>query len=142
MIKSSALGLRRIVRYGAIVTVVLTLAGGVVVGAGGLIPDPSGLIHGCYDNATGAMRVVTSATSCAATETPISWNQAGVPGATGPIGLPGIPGPVGAAGPQGAQGSQGNQGPQGNQGNQGDKGAASRSGPARRLGQDPRRQSR
>src|SRR5438552_5143237 len=143
MIKSSALGLRRVVRYGAIVMVALTLAtGGVVVASVGLIPDPSGLIHGCYDNATGAMRVVTSATSCAATETPISWNQAGVPGATGPIGLPGIPGPVGAAGPQGAQGSQGNQGPQGNQGNKGDKGAASRSGPARRLGQDPRRQSR
>src|SRR5436309_3136464 len=57
MIKNSALGLRRVVRYGAIVMVALTLAtGGVVVASVGLIPDPSGLIHGCYDNATGAMR--------------------------------------------------------------------------------------
>ena len=72
MIKSSAHGIRRVARYGAIVIVVLTLAGCVVVAAGGLIPDPSGVIHGCYDNATGAMRVVISATSCGPTETPLS----------------------------------------------------------------------
>src|SRR2546428_13450497 len=113
MIKSSALGLGRVVRYGAVSLVVLTLAaGGVVVAAGGLIPDPSGLIHGCYDNATGAMRVVVSATSCSPTETPLSWNQTGVPGAPGPIGLPGVAGPGGAAGPHGPPGGQGKQSPQ------------------------------
>src|SRR5260370_5429639 len=103
-ILSAALGLRRLARNSAVALVALMFVGGgalVVAGAGGLIPDPSGVIHGCYDTTTGAMRVVPSAINCAVTETPLAWNQAGVPGATGPagpLGLPGIARPAGAAG--------------------------------------------
>src|SRR2546430_10078925 len=106
MSRRSLLRLTRLGRHGAVAMVAFVLVGSsvlVVAAVGGLIPDPDGVIHGCYDNTTGAMRVVTGVTSCAGTETPLSWNQAGVPGATGqagPIGLPGVAGPAGAAGPQ------------------------------------------
>jgi hypothetical protein len=93
-------------------TTVLAMAGavlastGVVVAAGGL-PGPNGQIQGCYNNATGVLRVVGDASQCLTAgqpavvkspllrETPLAWNQ------TGPTG------------PQGAQGPQGQQGPAG-----------------------------
>jgi hypothetical protein len=68
--------------------------------AGGIayaqIPDPSGVIHGCYAKSGGALRVIdNSVTNCKSTETSLNWNQ------TGPAG------PAGPAGPQGPQGEPG-----------------------------------
>jgi hypothetical protein len=77
----------------------LTLAGGL---AWASIPDANGVIHGCYKDVSGDLRVVDSATSsCKNNETSLVWNQAGTPGPQGP------------AGPQGPQGPEGPQGPLG-----------------------------
>jgi hypothetical protein len=46
------------------------------------------VIVGCYLNGTGQLRIVSDASECRESETPISWNQ------TGPAGPPGPPGPV------------------------------------------------
>lgn len=86
------------------------------------IPGSDGVIHGCYDNSTGQVRLTDPARgkpkSCSNSETAISWNQ------TGPQG------PAGPAGPQGATGPQGAPGPKGDQGETGDTGATGPAGPA------------
>jgi hypothetical protein len=70
--------------------------GGVAYSA---IPDPMGVIHGCYTNSGGrTLRVIDSAESCMGTETALNWSQQG---------------PTGPAGPTGAQGPEGPQGPPG-----------------------------
>lgn len=105
----------RVTRAGLITTVGLLLLGGV---ASASIPDPGGVIHGCYTTSgspTGKLRVIDTATSakCASSERALSWNQTGpagpagpqgVPGATGPAGTQGLPGPAGPQGPQGPAG--------------------------------------
>lgn len=87
--------------------------------------------YGCVDNTTGAVRIVSKATVCKATEHKIHWDQEGpqgTPGAqgaqgpAGPQGPQGLQGPKGATGPQGPQGAQGPVGPQGPQGPQGPPG--------------------
>ncbi len=66
------------------------------------IPDAGGVIHGCYKNGNGDLRVIdSSADSCKSSETGLNWNKQGIPGPQGP---------------QGAQGPQGQQGPQGPEG--------------------------
>jgi hypothetical protein len=82
--------LRRILRPSpAAATAVLALAiacGGVALAA---IPDSAGVIHGCYADDTGALRVFDTAAAgrpCSNTETALSWNQKGVPGPQGPAG--------------------------------------------------------
>src|SRR5207248_2330580 len=41
--------------------------------------DAQGVIHGCVNKTSGALRVVDSATqSCATSETPLNWNQRGI----------------------------------------------------------------
>jgi hypothetical protein len=40
------------------------------------IPDPDGLIHGCYRNTSGDMRVIDSEETCQSNETPLNWQQA------------------------------------------------------------------
>jgi hypothetical protein len=60
------------------------------------IPDGSGVIHGCYQNNNGTLRVVDNPTTCKNNETPLAWGQ------TGP---PGPPGPQGPQGPQGPSGT-------------------------------------
>jgi hypothetical protein len=93
-------------------------AGGAVLAS---IPDSTGIIHGCSDTYSGALRVIDAPTQqCAPGEVAIFWNQTG---ANGPQGIPGATGPAGAAGARGAQGSVGSQGPAG------DKGAAGAAGP-------------
>lgn len=71
-------------------------AGGVAVAA---IPDASGVIHGCYENTTGALRVTDTQDAvpraCSPSETALPWVEAG------PQGPPGQTGPQGAAGPAG-----------------------------------------
>ena len=64
------------------------------------IPDAGGVIHGCYKNGSGDLRVVDSSTdSCKSSEIGLDWNQQGVPGTQGPQG------PQGPEGPQGLEGA-------------------------------------
>jgi hypothetical protein len=49
------------------------------------------VIHGCYLNKIGTLRVIDPATQhCLAVETPIEWNQTGPAGPAGPKGDPGV----------------------------------------------------
>ncbi len=77
----------------ALLSLVLA-ASGVAVAA---IPDSSGVIHGCYSNRTGALRVidVSAGDSCSAKETVLTWNEEGPQG------------PAGADGQDGADGTDG-----------------------------------
>jgi hypothetical protein len=53
------------------------------------IPDSGGVIHGCYANKDGSLRVIDTGSggACAAKkETPLNWNQKGPTGARGPSG--------------------------------------------------------
>jgi hypothetical protein len=58
------------------------------------IPDSGGVIHGCYDTKTGALRVI-DAGGCVSKEAALNWNQTGP---QGPQGIQGVPGPQGPAG--------------------------------------------
>jgi hypothetical protein len=44
------------------------------------IPDADGVIHGCYKNKTGSLRVIDPPAACGSGETALDWNQAGQPG--------------------------------------------------------------
>src|ERR1700749_1650284 len=73
------------------------LGAGATVGVAA-IPGPDGSISACINptsNPPGAVRIIDSAATCAAGETPISWGQ------TGPAGPPGPQGPAGPAGARG-----------------------------------------
>jgi hypothetical protein len=71
----------------------LTVAlGGVAYSA---IPDPMGVIHGCYTNMGRTLKVIDSTESCLGTETALNWNQQGPAGATGAQGAQGPQGPPG-----------------------------------------------
>lgn len=61
-----------------IMSVVAAAAFGIVVGT--VIPDPSGVIHGCYRTDTGSLRVVEAHGKCELGEQALSWNQSGQPG--------------------------------------------------------------
>ena len=78
----------------ASVVVTLTLVAAVAV-ATGTIPGPDGVIHGCYDGATGALRVVPDGTDCRRNEFALQWNQTGPRGPAGPQGNTGATGPAG-----------------------------------------------
>jgi hypothetical protein len=88
------------------IVAVFAIAGGATAFAA--IPDAGGVIHGCYVESTGTLRVTDTATNlpkaCSTKETPLSWNQQGPPG---PQGLKGDPGPKGDTGAQGPQGQPG-----------------------------------
>lgn len=83
---------RNVVAYLAL-GVALAAAGGVAYSS---IPDAQGVIHGCYDNANGTLRVIDTDGSglCRGGETALDWNQQGQPGLTGHTGPPG---PAGVA---------------------------------------------
>src|SRR5512133_4358754 len=76
-----------------VVVAVLALAVGGIAYA--TIPGGGGLISGCYDLKTGALRVYDASggpiASCSAKESSLTWNQ------TGPQGPPGAQGPAGTA---------------------------------------------
>ena len=77
-------------------TLALTVAlGGVAYSS---IPDPMGVIHGCYTNSGRTLKVIDSTESCLGTETALNWNQ------QGPAGPAGATGPAGAQGPEGPPG--------------------------------------
>jgi hypothetical protein len=80
-------------------------------GAYAAIPDSSGVIHGCYDNQSGKLRVFDSeeghSKACGNGETSLSWNQQGPQGVPGPQGPPGPKGDTGDTGPSGPAGVSG-----------------------------------
>lgn len=94
------------------------------------IPDSSsGLIHACY-TAVGTLRVIDPAvTTCRSAETPLTWNQTGPRGPTGPAGPLGAVGPAGPKGDTGPSGPQGDPGPPGVQGEVGQVGPQGDPGP-------------
>ena len=107
---------------------ILALSGGLVYAA---IPSSDGLIHACYQTATGQLRVIDAAAgqTCRDNERTISWSEQGPQGDQGPEGLKGDTGLTGATGPQGPQGDTGATGATGPQGPQGATGATGATGP-------------
>src|SRR5579859_710065 len=105
--------LRHALLAGALVA--STLMGGVAQAADLLhIPGLDGVIHACFDDDTGRLRVIDAQMSgCKREENMLSWNQ------SGPKGDPGAPGAQGPAGPQGAPGAAGPAGPAGPAGSAG-----------------------
>jgi hypothetical protein len=75
-------------------------AGAVAVGAVAVasIPDAEGVIHSCYNNDTGALRVIDppATRGCNNAETELSFNQKGPAGPAGPAGAAGPAGPEGS----------------------------------------------
>jgi len=77
------------------------LAAAVAAGATyAAIPDSSGVIHGCYTNKGGILRVIdpSAGAKCTTLETALAWNQQGPKGNTGATGPAGPPGPTGPSG--------------------------------------------
>ncbi len=87
----------------------LALAAGVAYAT---IPDDQGVIHACYKTDNGQLRVVDvgGGSGCGPSESAVTWNQTGPPGAPGPQGPKGDPGPQGVPGPQGDPGADGQPG--------------------------------
>ena len=80
----------------ALLAVTVIAAGGSIAWAS--IPDPNGVIHGCYQKNVGNLRVIDSSTgTCRPSEVALNWNQTGPKGATGPAGPRGPTGPTGPA---------------------------------------------
>jgi hypothetical protein len=87
---------RRSTRLTVLVVCLLGLSAAGIAYA--VIPDSNGVIHGCFKNNNGALRVIDpGVSSCASGEMPIQWN------ASGPSGPSGASGPSGPPGPSSAQ---------------------------------------
>ena len=82
---------------------VVALGAIAVSGALAAIPSANGVIHGCYKQFGGTLRVIDAdaAQKCTTKEKTLAWN------AQGPKGDKGDPGPQGPAGPSGTQGPAG-----------------------------------
>ena len=100
---SSSMAPRRLLRPAGLAGLAI-LAGVAGAAAWAAIPDRSGVIHACYNDRTGALRVVDSGVlgsiarpHCGAGETPLAWNQGGSSAISvhradsGPISSPGAP---------------------------------------------------
>lgn len=138
----------RLLSPGAILTAALLV--GTVATAYASIPGSDAVLHACYTNRVGSLRVVdpSAGQQCLPTETAIQWNQQGPPGLTGPqgpqgpagsqgpkgdtgaTGAAGAQGVAGATGPAGAPGAQGPPGPKGDTGDVGPQGPQGAQGPA------------
>jgi Collagen triple helix repeat (20 copies) len=100
------------------------------------IPNAAGVYSGCYQVASGALRLVPGTVRCRGSERRVRWSQRGPKGpagAEGPQGQPGAQGLQGAQGPSGSQGVRGStglQGPIGPAGPQGPQGEQGEPGPA------------
>lgn len=77
------------------------------------IPGPGGVIHACYEDKGGEVRLVGANLKCRRGESKLTWNQRGRAGPAGPAG------PIGRAGADGAPGPRGEQGPPGTNGGPG-----------------------
>jgi len=108
----------------------LLVVGGAAVGIAYATIPSGGLINGCYQKSSGALRVIgTNPTvgggACSPGEQALSWSQGGptgptgATGATGATGTTGATGPTGATGETGATGATGETGPTGATGPQG-----------------------
>jgi len=90
---------------------------GILGTASAVVPDSSGLIHGCYNPKLTTLRVIDPARgqncTTAAGEVALNWSQTGPKGPAGPTGAAGPAGPTGAAGPAGPAGPTGQAGPAG-----------------------------
>jgi hypothetical protein len=88
-----------------VVAAVGLVVGATAVVAGGAIPDGN-MIHGCYKNDTGDLRVIDAGAgdSCKKNEPSLDWVQTGAQGVQGPQGATGAQGPAGAAGTDGVSG--------------------------------------
>jgi hypothetical protein len=74
----------------AVVVVAAIAAGGIAYAS---IPDSNGVIHGCYKNTNGSLRVIDSGgKGCQIGETPLDWSQTGPTGPTGATGASGASG--------------------------------------------------
>lgn len=83
----------RLASSSLISSVLIVVAGSV---AFAIIPDSSGVIHGCYNTVSGGLRVIDSTTQqCRPSETAITWSQVGPAGARGATGAQGPSGVVG-----------------------------------------------
>lgn len=74
-------------KYKVLISVILVLAL-FFIGLGfvqAAIPDTSGVIHGCYKNSNGSLRIFDDAVdACSSNETELTWNQTGPQGPPGP----------------------------------------------------------
>jgi hypothetical protein len=63
-------------RRAIIVIVTMAVVGAIAGVALATIPDSSGVIHGCYDNKTGGLRVIDTdkGHTCTKSETALTWN--------------------------------------------------------------------
>ena len=100
----------RLIRYAIVGVLGISIGGAGAIFASALIPGPDGVIHGCYQSATGILRVVADPSACRGTETAIWWNQVGPQGATGATGATGAAGATGVTGATGAAGANGQNG--------------------------------
>ena len=103
----------RVIRYAIVGVLGISIGGAGAIVASGLIPGSDGVIHGCYQQLTGNLRVVADPSDCHEAEVAVRWNQIGPQGPTGATGANGATGPTGATGPIGATGLPGATGPAG-----------------------------
>src|SRR6266849_3509933 len=103
----------RVLRYMLAVLLGLSIGSTGAILSAALIPDENGVIHGCYDQKKGDLRVVSAASDCKDSEIAISWDQRGPAGPTGATGAAGPTGATGATGPTGASRPMGPTGPTG-----------------------------
>jgi Collagen triple helix repeat (20 copies) len=115
---------RRAGRLALVGVTLFAIAAGVAYAT---IPDSNKVYNACMLKGIGTIRLIDPSlpsssllSHCTALETPISWNEQGIPG---PAGAPGATGATGATGPQGPTGDTGPQGPQGPQGATGPAGS-------------------
>ena len=118
----------------------MALAATVLLGGGTALAaeyrgyDARGVVHGCFDVDTGALRIdEQEGRGCHGAEQPLQWARTGgkgPPGARGATGPAGARGPAGDQGPGGAPGERGLDGPEGQPGPAGAPGAQGPSGPA------------
>jgi hypothetical protein len=71
------------------------------------IPDASGVLHACYQENQGQLRLVEAASNCRPSEKATSWSQTGPPGPPGPPGTPGLSFLAGSSGGQLSTGNNG-----------------------------------
>jgi hypothetical protein len=76
----------------ASIIAVIAIAGGASAFAS--LPDGAGVVHGCYDKASGQLRVTDPNTNtpkgCSTKEAALNWNQQGPQGPAGPAGITGL----------------------------------------------------
>jgi hypothetical protein len=116
-----------------VILATVTMALAITTSAFASIPDPGGVIHGCYEK-NGHLTVIDSSDACKSNQTSLNWNQTGPQGPQGAKGDTGPPGPTGPQGSKGDTGAVGLQGPQGLKGDTGAAGPQGVQGPAGAAG--------